>query len=133
MLHFILHLLILKDKFGLSDNSFNDLLTLLGNLLPKSNFAPKDTYEAKKIINPLKMRVQRIHTCRNHCILYRSEYAALEKCPNCDASRYKSNADFCEDRAGSSIGNKRKKVEKKSASAQVEDESCILSAESLPW
>ena len=125
VLRFIHHLLILKAKFGLSDNSFNDLLTLLGNLLPKSNFVPKDTYEAKKIINPLKMRVQRIHACRNHYILYRGEYAALEKCPNCDASRYKSNADFCEDRAGSSIGNKRKKVEKNSAGAQVEDESCI--------
>uniref|UniRef100_K3YEH1 Uncharacterized protein n=1 Tax=Setaria italica TaxID=4555 RepID=K3YEH1_SETIT len=104
---------------------FNDLLTLLSKLLPKPNFMPKNTYEVKKIINPLKMRVQRIHACRNHCILYRGEYAVLEKCPNCDAIRYKSNADFCEDHAGSSIGNKRKKGAKKSVGAQVEDESYI--------
>uniref|UniRef100_K3ZE30 Transposase-associated domain-containing protein n=1 Tax=Setaria italica TaxID=4555 RepID=K3ZE30_SETIT len=61
----------------------------------------------------------------NYCILYRGECATLEKCPNCDASRYKINDDFCEDRASSSIGNKRKKVEKKSAGAYVEDEFCI--------
>uniref|UniRef100_K3Y220 Transposase-associated domain-containing protein n=1 Tax=Setaria italica TaxID=4555 RepID=K3Y220_SETIT len=115
VLHFILHLLILKAKFGWSDNSFNDLLTLLGNLLPNPNF----------IINPLKTRVQRIHVCRNHCILYRGEYTALEKCPNCNASHYKSNTYFSKDRAGSPIRNKRKKVAKKSAGAQVEDESYI--------
>uniref|UniRef100_K3Y3E7 Transposase-associated domain-containing protein n=1 Tax=Setaria italica TaxID=4555 RepID=K3Y3E7_SETIT len=62
---------------------------------------------------------------RNHSILYRGEYAALEKCPNCDASCYKSNADFYEDRAGSSIRNKRKKDAKKSVGAQVEDKSFI--------
>uniref|UniRef100_K3YLB6 Transposase-associated domain-containing protein n=1 Tax=Setaria italica TaxID=4555 RepID=K3YLB6_SETIT len=73
----------------------------------------KNTYQAKKIINPLKIRVQRIYACKNHCILYCDEYVVLEKCPNCDATCYKSNADFCEDRAGSSIGNKRKKVAKK--------------------
>uniref|UniRef100_K3YLR4 Transposase-associated domain-containing protein n=1 Tax=Setaria italica TaxID=4555 RepID=K3YLR4_SETIT len=80
---------------------------------------------AKKIINPLNMHVQRIHMCRNQCILYRGEYAALEKCSNCGASRYKSNADFCEDHAGSSIGNKRKKSAKKGVGNQVEDEFCI--------
>uniref|UniRef100_K3XS84 Transposase-associated domain-containing protein n=1 Tax=Setaria italica TaxID=4555 RepID=K3XS84_SETIT len=41
---------IVLPKFSLSDNSFNDLLTLLGNLLAKPNFVPKNTYEAKKII-----------------------------------------------------------------------------------
>uniref|UniRef100_K3YMM2 Uncharacterized protein n=1 Tax=Setaria italica TaxID=4555 RepID=K3YMM2_SETIT len=89
VLRFVLHLLILKTKFGWSNNSFNDLLTLLGNFLPKPNFVPKNTYEEKKIINPMKMHVQRTHACRNHCILYHGEYAALEKCPNCDASLVK--------------------------------------------
>uniref|UniRef100_K3YDP2 Uncharacterized protein n=1 Tax=Setaria italica TaxID=4555 RepID=K3YDP2_SETIT len=59
MLCFVLHLL--KAKFGWSDNSFNDLITLLGNLLPKPNFVPKNTYEAKEIINPLKMRTRIYH------------------------------------------------------------------------
>jgi hypothetical protein len=103
-LRFLLHLLIEKAKFEWSDNSFNELLTLLANLLPKPNLVLRNTYEAKKIINPLKMRVQRIHACKNHCILYRDDYAELKKCPNCDASRYKSNADFAVEQVIASKG-----------------------------
>jgi len=102
VLSFVLQLLILKAKFCWSDNSFNDLLILLGQLLPKPNFVPKNTYEAKKLINPLKIHVQ---ACPNHCILYRGDYAALTKCPNCEASCYKSNASFSEDGVGSTVRN----------------------------
>jgi hypothetical protein len=125
VLRLMLHLLILKAKFRWSDNSFNELLTLLANLLPKPNLVPRNTYEAKKIINPLKMRVQRIHACRNHCILYHGDYAELEKCPNCDASRYKSNADFAVERVIASNGAKRKVGGKKSGFSQVEEEYSI--------
>jgi hypothetical protein len=52
--------------------------------------------------------VLRIHAGRNHCILYRSDYAQLEKCPNCDASRYKRNANFVVERVIASKGAKRK-------------------------
>jgi hypothetical protein len=68
VLRFLLHLLIVKAKFRWSNNSFNKLLTLLANLLLKPNLVPRNAYEANKIINPLKMRVQIIHTCRNYCI-----------------------------------------------------------------
>jgi hypothetical protein len=125
VLRFMLHLLIVKAKFGWSDNSFNELLTLLVNLLPKPNLVPRNTYEAKKIINPLKMPVQRIHACRNHCILYRSDYAELEKCPNCYASRYKSNADFAVERIIASKCAKRKVGGKKSGFSQLEEEYTI--------
>jgi hypothetical protein len=55
LLCFILHLLIVKAKFGWSDNSFNELLTLFVKLLPKPNLVPTNTYEEKNILNPLKM------------------------------------------------------------------------------
>jgi hypothetical protein len=125
VLRFMLHLLIVKEKFGWSDNSFNELFTLLVNLLPKPNLVPRNTYEAKKIINPLNMRVQRIHVCSNHCILYRGDYVKLEKCPNCDANRYKSNADFVVERVIASKGTKRKVDGKKSVFSQVEEEYSI--------
>jgi hypothetical protein len=70
VLLFLIQLLMLKAKHGCSDSSFNDLLRLLRFLLPKPNFVPKNTYEPKKIISSLSMRVQRIHACPNHCILY---------------------------------------------------------------
>jgi hypothetical protein len=125
VLRFLLHLLIVKAKFGWSDNSFNEVLILLANLLPKPNLVPRNTYEAKKIINPLKMQVQRTHACMNHCILYRGDYAELEKCPNCDASHYKSKADFAVEWVIASKGAKRKVGGKKSAFSQVEEEYSI--------
>jgi hypothetical protein len=125
VLRFMLHLLIVKAKFGWSDNSFNELLTLLANLLPKPNLVPRNTYKAKKIINPLKMRVKRIHACRNHYILYRGDYAELEKCPNCDASRYKSNADFAVEQVIAYKDTKRNVGGKKSGFSQVEEEYSI--------
>jgi hypothetical protein len=125
VLCFLLHLLIVKVNFGWSDNSFNELLTLLANPLPKTNLVPRNTYEAKKIINPLKMRMQRIHTCRYHCILYRGDYAEQEKCPNCDVSRYKSNAYFVVEWVIASKSVKRKVGGRKSAFSQVEEEYSI--------
>ena len=91
-LWFVLELLILKAKYGWSDSSFNDLMKLLFWLLSKPNFVPENTYQAKKIISPLTMGIERIHACPNYCILYRGEtFGKLEKCPPCGTSRYKQN------------------------------------------
>jgi hypothetical protein len=57
--------------------------------------------------------------------LYHGDYAELEKCPNCDASRYKSNADFAVERVIASKGAKRKVGGKKSEFSQVEEEYSI--------
>jgi hypothetical protein len=126
VLHFLIQLLMLNTKHGWLDSSFHDLLRLLGSLLPKPNFVPKNTYEAKKIISPLSMHVQRIHACSNHCILYYGDYEKYENCPNCGSSRYKTNADFSSDEAGDAISKKRKQGEKnKGAASHVDDDTCI--------
>jgi len=45
----------------------------------------------KKLISPLTMGVEKIHACRNHCILYHGDdYKDLESYPKCGASRYKT-------------------------------------------
>ena len=91
---FVLELLILKAKYGWSDSSFNDLLTLLAWLLPKPNFVPIITYQAKKVISPLTMGVEKIHACLNHCILYRGKlFENLDKCPTCGACCYQRQED----------------------------------------
>jgi hypothetical protein len=64
LLHFVLQLLILKAKYGWSDFSFNDLLRLLSWLLPQPNLVPANTYQAKKVISPLTMGVE-----KNPCML----------------------------------------------------------------
>ena len=58
LLRFVQDILILKAKYGWSDRSFIDLLTLLADVLPKPNFVLSNTYQAKKLISPLTMGVE---------------------------------------------------------------------------
>ena len=53
---------------------------------------PANTYQAKKMIRPVSMKLKKFHACTNHCILYRSKYENLQSCPYCGASWYKRNA-----------------------------------------
>jgi hypothetical protein len=53
--------------------------------LPRPNELPTSTYEAKRIIFPLRMIVQKIHAYRKHWILYSNQYVELTVHP-----KYKS-------------------------------------------
>jgi hypothetical protein len=68
----------LKASNRWSDCSFKELLTLLKDMLPHGNTIPKIDYEAKQIICPLGLEVEKIYACKNDCILYRGpEYEDL--------------------------------------------------------
>ena len=62
-------------------------------MLPKHNELPTTMYEAKQLVCPLGLEVQKIHACPNDCILYRDEYENLDACPVCSALRYKIRKD----------------------------------------
>ena len=62
-------------------------------MLPKDNELPSTTYEAKQLVCPLGLEVQKIHACPNDCILYRGDYENLDACPVCGALRYKIRKD----------------------------------------
>ena len=78
-----------KAANGVSDKGFVELLGLVKKMLPEGNELPPTTYEAKKVVCPLGLDVQKIHACPNDCILYRGEYEELDACPVCDTKRYK--------------------------------------------
>ena len=88
-----LELLQWKAENGLSDKGFGNLLKIMKQKLPKDNELPDSTYEAKKVICPLGLDVQKIHACINDCILYRGEYENMNECPVCGALRYKIRRD----------------------------------------
>jgi hypothetical protein len=90
----VLELLKLKVSHGWSDNSFSELLSLLAKLLPKHNTLPTSTYIAKMLICLLSLRVDKIHACPNHCILYRKEHEFKMKCLVCGVSRYKRSYNY---------------------------------------
>ena len=84
-----LSLLKFKAESGISDVHFTKLLGLIGDFLPEDNVLPTGTNEAKKVVCPLGLEIQNMHTCMNDCILYRSDYKVLRNYPTCNAPRYK--------------------------------------------
>ncbi|XP_031108728.1 uncharacterized protein LOC116013221 [Ipomoea triloba] len=98
----MLKLYNLKAKNRWSDKSFTELLKLLKDMLLDDNEVPCSTYEAKKMLCPLSMDIERIHACPNDCILYWKQYKDLHVCPKCGASRYKREGydDACEKKKG---------------------------------
>nr|AAV43815.1 hypothetical protein [Oryza sativa Japonica Group] len=84
-----LDLMKLKASSGWTDKSFTDLLGILKAMLPGENTLLETTYEAKQVLCPLGLEVRRIYACPNDCILYHKQYADLDACPVCKASRYK--------------------------------------------
>jgi hypothetical protein len=90
VLWMMLELLKLKASSGWSDTSCSTLLELLAKVMSKQNGLPSSTYEAK-IICLFTLGIEQIHACLNHCILYRKEHKFKDRCPRCNASRYKQN------------------------------------------
>jgi len=88
-----LELLQWKAKNGTSNKTFGQLLKIIKKMLPKGNESPTTTYEAKQVVYPLGLQIQKIHACPNDCILYKEEYENLNACLVCKASRYKIRRD----------------------------------------
>jgi hypothetical protein len=62
---------------------------LLKDMLPQGNTVSKTVDEVKQIICLLGLEVEKIHACKNDCILYRGpEYKDLDKCPICGLDRF---------------------------------------------
>jgi hypothetical protein len=63
-------------------------------MLPKDNELPATTYEAKQVVCPMGLEIEKIHACPNDGILYYGkEYETLDACPICHASQYKIRRD----------------------------------------
>jgi hypothetical protein len=86
-------LLEIKSRNGMLDTRFNDVLSLMQKFVPSPNELPQNTYEAKQMICPLGLEVQKIHACPDDCKLFRGDYKDLDSCPRCHASRYKASND----------------------------------------
>ncbi|XP_071705352.1 uncharacterized protein [Rutidosis leptorrhynchoides] len=76
----VIQLVNLKSNNGWSDTSFTSLLELLNKMLPEGNELPVSTYQAKKLMCPMGLEIQRIHACPNDCMLYRNEDKDLHQC-----------------------------------------------------
>ena len=85
---FTVKLLHVKSFYRMSNAALNGILHLLAIQYPKSSI-PKNYDEALSIIGRLGLGYESIHVCPSNCVLFRKTYAKLDKCPKCDASRWK--------------------------------------------
>jgi hypothetical protein len=77
---FVTRLMAIKSKYFFSNNCYNEILKLLGDMLPKPNKLPKDMYHSKIIIKGLGMDNEKIDVCKNNCMLFMKEHAEEKKC-----------------------------------------------------
>ena len=54
-----LEMLQWKTANGVTDKGFGELLGIVKNMLPEENELPSTTYEAKKVVCPLGLEVQK--------------------------------------------------------------------------
>ncbi|KAA0062133.1 transposase [Cucumis melo var. makuwa] len=90
----------LKVRYGWSNTSFSELLSIISDLLPENNKIPTSLYEAKKTLGALGLSYQKIDACPNDCCLYRKEYANSTKFPKCGLSRWKINKNSTKESRG---------------------------------
>jgi hypothetical protein len=55
LLAFVTRLMAIMSKFFFSNNCYNELLKLIGDVLPNPNKLPKDMYHSKKLVKGLGM------------------------------------------------------------------------------
>jgi hypothetical protein len=77
-----------KSQYSMSRDAFDDLLTVIGSLLPEDHVLPKSMYKAQKLLRALKMMYEQIHACPISCVLFRKEYTEAKYCPKCKSSRF---------------------------------------------
>jgi hypothetical protein len=126
-----LKLLQLKADHGWSNKSFKRLFDVLRDMLPEENQIKESVYEAKKIICPPGIKVEKIHACKNSCVLFRGDYADLDKCPKYGYDQYKRKKDGGDDNNGDDENEPgevrgKKKRAKKGAPVRVAWYFCII-------
>ncbi|KAK1612811.1 hypothetical protein QYE76_036484 [Lolium multiflorum] len=77
-----------KCHRNLCRDGFDELLVLVGSILPKGHLLPQNFYYSKKLLSDLKMSSQQIHACPKGCMLFREEHANTNYCIHCNSSRY---------------------------------------------
>jgi hypothetical protein len=88
VLAFMTQLMAVKSKFFFSNNCYNEVLKLVGVVLPNPNKLPKDMYHSKKLVKGLGMDYGKIDICRNSCMLFWKEHKEENKCLKYGKLRY---------------------------------------------
>jgi hypothetical protein len=88
VLAFVTRLMAIKFKFFFSNNCYNEILKLIGDVLPNANKLSKDMYHSKKLVKGLGVDYEKIDVCWNSCMFLWKEHKEENKCLKCGKPRY---------------------------------------------
>ncbi|WVZ51446.1 hypothetical protein U9M48_002593, partial [Paspalum notatum var. saurae] len=96
----VTRLLAIKSNHNISEACFDELLEVIREMLPEDAKLPKSFYRCKKVVEALRMPVQKIDVCKNDCMLYYKEHSKSRKCITCGEHRYVEGAALPENKKG---------------------------------
>ncbi|KAL8120472.1 hypothetical protein AgCh_017587 [Apium graveolens] len=92
-LSFVNKLLHWKHKHNCTNSGFDELIHLIGSVLPVDHKLPRNYYDVRKMIRGLHMEYEKIDACENDCMLFYKENRNKTHCDICTTSRYKEQKD----------------------------------------
>jgi hypothetical protein len=88
VLAFVTRLTAIKSKFAFSKKCYNDLLSLINDVLPNNHKMPKDMYHSKTLFSSLGIEYEKIDVCNDNCMLFYKEHKNETKYFKCGKSRF---------------------------------------------
>ncbi|XP_074360755.1 uncharacterized protein LOC141701007 [Apium graveolens] len=86
-------LLYFKNRHHCRQKGFDELLELIGSVLPDKHTLPKKYSEVKNMVIGLNMGYEKIDACENDCMLFYKTRTDKLKCDICGADIYKKMKD----------------------------------------
>ncbi|KAL0295007.1 UNVERIFIED_CONTAM: hypothetical protein Sangu_3206300 [Sesamum angustifolium] len=77
----------------MSERYYDQVSEWASDLLHRDHTLPSNYYNTKKMIRNLGLPVEKIHVCRNGCMLYWKDDMDMEYCKICGDPRYKPTRD----------------------------------------
>ncbi|KAL0329087.1 UNVERIFIED_CONTAM: hypothetical protein Sradi_4895400 [Sesamum radiatum] len=79
----------IKADGHISERIYDRISQWANKILPSDHSLPADYYNTKKLVKDLGLPVEKIHACKNGCMLYWKDDVDLEYCKFCGDARYK--------------------------------------------
>ncbi|KAK4397285.1 hypothetical protein Sango_1565100 [Sesamum angolense] len=76
-------------SWNIFDRIYDRRFQWANRILPSDHTLPGDYYNTKKLVKDLGLFIEKIHACKNGCMLYWKDDIDFEYCKFCGDTRYK--------------------------------------------
>ncbi|KAL0441008.1 UNVERIFIED_CONTAM: hypothetical protein Sradi_0039700 [Sesamum radiatum] len=89
----VARLVNIKVEHNIAERCYEQVSQWASDLLPRNHTLPSNYYNTKKMIRDLGFPIEKIHTCKNDCMLYWKDEIDMEYCKFYGDNRYKPTKD----------------------------------------